>query len=43
VEIIHGIGSGRLKNAVTRDLGALSVVRAVKPHPTNPGITVVYL
>jgi len=43
VEIIHGIGTGRLKAAVTKDLRALTVVRAVKPHPTNPGITVVYL
>lgn len=43
VEIIHGIGTGRLKSAVTKDLKALAVVRAVKPHPTNPGITVAYL
>lgn len=42
VEIIHGIGTGRLKAAVTKDLRALAAVRAVKPHPTNPGITVVY-
>lgn len=42
VEIIHGVGTGRVKAAVNKDLRALSVVRAVKPHPTNPGITVVY-
>ena len=42
VEIIHGIGTGRLKAAVTKDLKNLGAVRAVKPHPTNPGITVVY-
>ena len=42
VEIIHGIGTGRLKAAVTKDLKSLGAVRAVKPHPTNPGITVVY-
>ena len=42
VEIIHGIGTGRLKAAVTKDLRALAAVRAVKPHPTNPGISVVY-
>ncbi|MBK5295569.1 MAG: Smr/MutS family protein [Vicinamibacteria bacterium] len=42
VEIIHGIGTGRLKAAVTKDLRAISAVRAVKPHPTNPGITLVY-
>jgi DNA mismatch repair protein MutS2 len=43
VEIIHGIGTGRVKAAVTKDLRSLSAVRAVKPHPSNPGITVVYL
>jgi DNA mismatch repair protein MutS2 len=43
VEIIHGIGSGKLKAAVTKDLQSIAAVRAVKPHPTNPGITVVYL
>ena len=43
VEIIHGIGTGRVKAAVTKDLRSLGAVRAVKPHPTNPGITVVYL
>ena len=43
VEIIHGIGTGRLKAAVTKDLRSLGAVKAVKPHPTNPGITVVFL
>ena len=43
VEIIHGIGTGRLKAAVTKDLRSLGAVKAVKPHPSNPGITVVFL
>jgi DNA mismatch repair protein MutS2 len=43
VDIIHGIGTGRLKAAITRDLHAIAAIRAVKPHPTNPGITVAYL
>ena len=43
VEIIHGIGSGKLKAAVTKDLKSISAVRAVKPHPTNPGVTVAFL
>jgi DNA mismatch repair protein MutS2 len=43
VEVIHGIGTGRLKAAITKDLRAIAAVRAVKPHPTNPGVTVVYL
>lgn len=42
VEIIHGIGTGRLKAAITRDLRAIAAVRAVKPHPDNPGISVAY-
>lgn len=43
VEIVHGIGSGKLKSAVTKDLRAIAAVRAVKPHPTNPGVTVAFL
>lgn len=43
VEIIHGIGSGRLKDMVARDLASIAAVRAVRPHPTNPGVTVVFL
>jgi DNA mismatch repair protein MutS2 len=43
VEIIHGIGTGKLKAMVASDLGAIAAVRAVKPHPTNPGVTVVWL
>ena len=42
VEIIHGIGTGRVKAAVTKDLRSLSAVKSVKPHPTNPGVTLVY-
>jgi DNA mismatch repair protein MutS2 len=43
VEIVHGIGSGKLKAAVTKDLKSIAAVRAVKPHPTNPGVTVAFL
>jgi DNA mismatch repair protein MutS2 len=43
VEIIHGIGRGRLKEMVVKDLAAIGAVRAVKPHSANPGVTVVYL
>lgn len=43
VEIIHGIGSGKLKDMVARDLASIAAVRAVKPHPSNPGVTVVFL
>jgi dsDNA-specific endonuclease/ATPase MutS2 len=43
VEIVHGIGTGRLKAAVTADLRQISAVRRVAPHPTNPGVVVVDL
>jgi len=43
VEIIHGIGTGRLKKAITADLKSISAVRRVAPHPGNPGVLVVYL
>jgi len=43
VEIIHGIGTGRLKATVTADLRDLPAVRRVEPHPTNPGVLIVYL
>jgi DNA mismatch repair protein MutS2 len=42
VEIIHGIGTGKLKNAITADLRQLAAVKAVKPHPSNPGVLIAY-
>lgn len=42
VEIVHGIGTGRLKAAVTADLKRIAAVRHLAPHPTNPGVVVVY-
>ena len=43
VEIVHGIGTGKLRDMVAKDLASIAAVRAVKPHPTNPGVTVAYL
>jgi DNA mismatch repair protein MutS2 len=43
VEIIHGIGTGKVKAAVLKELKGIEAVRQVKPHPTNPGSTLVYL
>jgi DNA mismatch repair protein MutS2 len=43
VEIIHGIGTGRLKKAITADLKSISAVRRVTPHPGNPGVLIAYL
>lgn len=43
VEIIHGIGTGRLKKAITADLKSIAAVRRVSPHPSNPGALIAYL
>jgi dsDNA-specific endonuclease/ATPase MutS2 len=43
LEIIHGIGTGRVRDAVLRALGVMGAVRQVQPHPTNPGVTIVHL
>jgi DNA mismatch repair protein MutS2 len=43
LEIIHGIGTGRVRDAVRRALGTIGAVRQVRPHPTNPGVTIVHL
>jgi DNA mismatch repair protein MutS2 len=42
VEIVHGKGSGRMRDAVHRHLATLSVVAAFKLDPDNPGVTWVY-
>jgi DNA mismatch repair protein MutS2 len=41
LEIVHGIGTGALRRAVTADLRALSVVKQVRRHPSNPGAIIV--
>jgi DNA mismatch repair protein MutS2 len=43
VEVIHGIGTGKVKAAVLKELKGIAAVRAVRPHPSNPGVTLVYL
>jgi DNA mismatch repair protein MutS2 len=43
LEILHGIGTGRVREAVRRQLKGLPVVRSFRQHPANHGITVVYL
>ena len=37
VEIIHGIGTGRLKKAITADLKSISAVRRLAPSRGIPG------
>ena len=43
LEVVHGIGTGRVREAVWRELKSLSVVRHVRAHPTNRGLTIVRL
>jgi DNA mismatch repair protein MutS2 len=43
LEIIHGLGTGRVREAVRRELRSIGAVRNVRPHPTNPGVTIVHL
>ena len=43
LQIVHGIGTGRLRETVRDELGTMSAVRAVRPHPTNPGVTIAEL
>jgi len=43
LEIVHGIGTGRVRDAIRRELQAIAAVRHVRPHPTNPGVTIVHL
>ena len=43
LEIVHGIGTGRVRDAVRRELESIGAVRRVRPHPTNPGVTIVQL
>jgi DNA mismatch repair protein MutS2 len=43
LEIIHGIGTGRVRDAVRRALGTIGAVRQMRRHPTNPGVTIVHL
>jgi dsDNA-specific endonuclease/ATPase MutS2 len=40
---VHGIGTGRVRDAIRRELESIGAVRRVRPHPTNPGITIVHL
>ena len=43
LEIVHGIGTGRVRDAIRRELQSIPAVRRVRPHPTNPGVTIVHL
>ena len=43
VEVIHGRSGGRIKAAVHARLKKMSLVRAVRIDPRNPGVTIVAL
>lgn len=42
VEVVHGKGSGRVRDAVHRYLTSMPVVAAFRLDPTNAGVTWVY-
>ncbi len=39
LEIVHGIGTGRVMKAVHRCLGAIAAVKSFSIDPRNPGVT----
>ena len=43
IEVVHGIGTGRVKRAVHQYLATLPIVEAIKEDSLNPGVTWVYL
>ena len=43
IEIIHGLGTGKVKDTVHRLLSSLDVVKNYKIDPQNPGVTIVWL
>ena len=42
IEVIHGKGSGRVRDAVHRHLASMPVVAAFRLDPGNPGVTWVH-
>jgi DNA mismatch repair protein MutS2 len=42
VEIVHGKGSGRIKDALHRELASMPVVSAFRLDPRNSGVTWAY-
>lgn len=43
VKVVHGLGTGRIQEAVHRRLGELKAVRRFKVNEFNPGETDIYL
>jgi len=42
IEVVHGKGSGRIRDALHRHLKTLTVVASVRLDPRNPGVTWIY-
>ncbi len=42
IEVVHGIGTGRVMNAVHRCLKGIAAVKSFAIDPRNPGVTRVY-
>jgi len=42
LQVVHGKGSGRMRDALHHQLGTLTVVASFKLDPRNPGVTWVY-
>lgn len=43
IKVVHGLGSGRLREAVHRYLGESTLIASYKVDEFNPGVTWVYL
>jgi DNA mismatch repair protein MutS2 len=43
LEIVHGIGTGRVRRAAIAQLRRIDAVKAIRPHPTNRGVTIAHL
>jgi DNA mismatch repair protein MutS2 len=43
IEVVHGKGAGRIRDALHRELAALPVVASFRLDPQNGGVTWVYL
>jgi DNA mismatch repair protein MutS2 len=43
LEVVHGKGSGRIRNALHRELASLPVVASFRLDPRNAGVTWIFL
>jgi DNA mismatch repair protein MutS2 len=42
IEVVHGKGSGRIRDALHRELAKIPVIAKFRLDPRNPGVTWVY-